>query len=253
MEYFTLSVVIPCYNASATIEELLTRLQKHLTLQKITYEIICVNDFSQDHTRDILRDLKISELRIIDLDENKGQFKSTLIGIQEAKGEFIVTIDDDLRFAPESISDLLFYIQDKPGLDIVIGNIKQENRSLYRKAGRGFAKLINILVFGQKGMNDLTSFRCMRRQFAQTLLTSFHPKGSFGSNILNTAQSIKSIEVFKNKTVNKASRYSLTKLLLLTFNPILYYWTYTRKILTLLCLIGLCLILFLYLNRFSLN
>ena len=80
-----------------------------------SYEIIVVNDKSKDNTLEKLNKIKneTPNLKIINLKENIGQVGATLIGIQNAKGNIIITMDDDLQHNPKYIKQLINKIKIK--------------------------------------------------------------------------------------------------------------------------------------------
>ena len=94
------SVVIPTYNSELIIDKLVNK----ISLDTVSsYEIIVVNDKSKDNTFQKLKRIKneTPNLKIINLKENIGQVGATLVGVQNAKGEIIVTMDDDLQHNPK--------------------------------------------------------------------------------------------------------------------------------------------------------
>ena len=87
------SIVIPCYNA----EKFLSRAIRSATSQRFPrddYEVIVVDDGSQDHTCDIARDYK-SEIVLVRHDENKGLSAARNTGIRMARGRYVLHIDAD--------------------------------------------------------------------------------------------------------------------------------------------------------------
>ena len=91
-----ISIVIPTFNSEKSIEKLCETIIDELDME---FEIILINDASTDNTREILKNLKLSYnfIRVINLTNNVGQVGATLAGINISKGEFIITMDDDLQ------------------------------------------------------------------------------------------------------------------------------------------------------------
>ena len=90
-----ISIVIPTFNSEKSIEKLCETIIDELDME---FEIILINDASTDNTREILKNLKLSYnfIRVVNLNNNVGQVGATLAGINISKGEFIITMDDDL-------------------------------------------------------------------------------------------------------------------------------------------------------------
>ena len=126
-----ISVVIPCFNEKDTISEIIEKVKKE---NKYNKEIIVIDDFSTDGTREILND-KISEKidKIILNDKNFGKGYSVRRGIKEATGDIILIQDADLEYDPFDYPRLIEPII-KGNADVVYGSRfigSDEKRVLY--------------------------------------------------------------------------------------------------------------------------
>lgn len=102
-----LSVVIPCYNESSTIQTLISRIQKvHLP---ITIELVLVDDGSTDGTRTLLHQIQKStpNVKVILHEYNRGKGAALRTGFQHARGDIILIQDADLEYDPEDYCRLL--------------------------------------------------------------------------------------------------------------------------------------------------
>ena len=98
LNQYKLSVIIPCFNEEKTIQEIINRVQKNNIENK---ELIIVDDFSNDKTRDILKNLENeNNIKIIYNEKNLGKGFCLRKGFQEAKGEIIIIQDADLEYDP---------------------------------------------------------------------------------------------------------------------------------------------------------
>ncbi len=105
--------------------ELLRRLEQ--TLSPIgAFELVLVNDGSRDNSWESIRELAAQRpwAQGINLMRNYGQHNALLCGIRSARGEIIVTIDDDLQNPPEEIPKLLAKLAE--GYDVVYGTPEEE-------------------------------------------------------------------------------------------------------------------------------
>jgi glycosyltransferase involved in cell wall biosynthesis len=114
-----LSVVIPVYNERATIDLILAA----VLAVSIDTEIIAVDDFSQDGTRDRLNELRRTEprLRVLHHEINRGKGAALRTGFAAARGQFVVVQDADLEYDPNDFPKLLEpLLEDKA--DVVFGS-----------------------------------------------------------------------------------------------------------------------------------
>lgn len=107
MNFKSLSIVVPCYNESRTIEELLDRVTKadSLGLKK---EIIVIDDYSKDDTRKILDKYKNKKgFKIVFHKKNTGKGGALKTGFAECTGDIVLVQDADLEYDPNEYPILL--------------------------------------------------------------------------------------------------------------------------------------------------
>jgi glycosyltransferase involved in cell wall biosynthesis len=150
-----LSVVIPTYQSAShikyTVEEIYSQLSNSI---KTDFEIIVVEDGSNDDTLQILNSLNLDCLRIIKNPKNLGQAVSTTLGIKKCRGDIIITYDDDMKYPIEAIADLYFkYHAYRTQQCIIYGFIKSPFLSDF------FRRLTDWMA----GKPFATSFRCFSK------------------------------------------------------------------------------------------
>ncbi|MBI2989765.1 MAG: glycosyltransferase family 2 protein [Candidatus Magasanikbacteria bacterium] len=123
-----LSVVIPVYNEKHTILGLIDAVKK-VALEGMEKEIILVDDFSTDGTRELLQGLDKNQdsLRVLFHPENKGKGAALRSGFAAAKGDFVIIQDADLEYNPEEYPVLLEPLLDGRA-DVVYGSRFLGNR-----------------------------------------------------------------------------------------------------------------------------
>jgi dolichol-phosphate mannosyltransferase len=129
------SIVIPLYNEIDNINNLINEIIHALSLiDQIEYEIICVNDCSNDGTANalLLLSKKIKKLVIINHKENQGQSRAIYNGIKKAKFNVIITIDGDGQNDPSDIKNLLNLYFLKNNLKLV-GGIRNKRKDNFIK------------------------------------------------------------------------------------------------------------------------
>lgn len=116
-----LSLVIPIYNEVENLPLLIEAISQSLQNTGLNYEIICVDDGSQDGTTDVLKQLTLTNpfLRGILLRRNYGQTPAMAAGFENAQGKIIITLDGDLQNDPTDIPILLAKLEE--GYDLVSG------------------------------------------------------------------------------------------------------------------------------------
>ncbi len=144
-----ISVVIPIYNNQNTLIELNRRIIRHLC--NYDFEIIFVNDSSQDQSLDVLKQLsaEYQQVKFVDLDINMGQQKATLEGLKRSKGQKVVVLDGDLQDAPELILELKQLITDREDAAYVlrVGTYQSKSRMITSKLIKGLVYLLSGLHY----------------------------------------------------------------------------------------------------------
>ena len=115
-----LSVVIPCFNESSTIAQIIDRVHS----QAVEAEIVVVDDGSTDGTRDLLHSLnggQLPYLRVLFHYKNSGKGSALHTGIQAAAGQVILIQDADMEYDPRDYPALLQPIQEGRA-DVVYGS-----------------------------------------------------------------------------------------------------------------------------------
>lgn len=165
-----LSVVIPIRNELENIPRLHDKVAAALKPTGLEYEIVLVDDGSNDGSTQLLRELAAHDkrVRVIELRRNFGQSAAMLAGIREASGGYIVTMDGDLQNDPTDIPRMIAKLSE--GFDLVHGWRKsRQDRWLDRKLPSWLAnKLISRVT--QFPVHDLgCTLKAIRREVAVEL------------------------------------------------------------------------------------
>jgi glycosyltransferase involved in cell wall biosynthesis len=139
-----LSIIVPAFNENETIEEFYARLSMAMSAIKQNYEIVFINDGSQDGTLSTMKRLqdKHGTITIVDLSRNFGKEIATTAGIDNAKGDAIVIIDADLQDPPELIEKLIEKWSE--GYDVVYAQREQREGETWLK--KKSAELFYLLM-----------------------------------------------------------------------------------------------------------
>lgn len=157
------SIVIPVYNSANIVANTVSRIREFFLTQSLRFEIILVNDGSIDGSWNVIADLarECPQVTAINLLKNYGQHHANLCGFRETKGDYVITMDDDLQNPPEEIAKLIQSVQE--GHDLVIGRFESKQHSLVRRLGSQFVGWLNRKVFDVTDNLVLSNFRIIRR------------------------------------------------------------------------------------------
>lgn len=116
-----LSIVIPVYNESATILEIVDKIQS-VQLDGIDKELIIIDDFSTDGTREIIKNFELmKDIKVLYHNKNSGKGAAVKSGFSKVTGDFVIIQDADLEYDPQDYHRLLQpLLEDKA--DVVYGS-----------------------------------------------------------------------------------------------------------------------------------
>lgn len=191
-----LSIIVPVYNEKNTVLEILKRLTD-LDLGNIAKEIIIVDDFSTDGTREIIKGLSgsykqslkslqaskeenafsslfsPSDYKIIFHDQNQGKGLAVRGGLKEATGDYVVIQDADMEYDPGDLKMMIDKMVAE-NLTVLYGSrrLKKENTQysglLYYFGGCFLTFIANIL-YGQKLTDEPTCYKMFKTDFIRSL------------------------------------------------------------------------------------
>jgi undecaprenyl-phosphate 4-deoxy-4-formamido-L-arabinose transferase len=216
----SVSVVIPVYNSERILPLLMGRLHDVLAKCTHSFEVILVNDGSQDHSWDAMLALaKQSEhVCAIDLMRNYGQHNALLAGIRAAKHDTIVTMDDDLQNPPEEIPKLLDKLAE--GYDVVYATPQKEQHGFLRNVASRFTKLVLRSAMGVDIARNVSAFRAFRTQLRGAFANYKSPFLSI--DVLLTWGTVRfaSVSARHDPRSGGASQYTFRKLMVHALNMI---------------------------------
>jgi len=236
-----ISIVVPAYNEEHNVGLLYKRLKLVLDSLKCKYEIIFVDDGSQDRTFEVLKQLhkKDKKLRVIRFQRNFQKAAALSAGFEAAKGDIIITLDADLQDDPAEIPRLLKKLDE--GYDLVVG-WKFKRRDTFSK--RIFSKLFNLLVRNLtkvKIHDSDCNFRAMKRNIISNLKIYGGLYRYIPSLAYNKGYRVGEIKVFHHRRRHGKSKYGAGRLIKGFFDLIttVFILSYTKRPLHLFGSIGI--------------
>src|SRR6266404_8007081 len=168
-----LSIIVPCYNEEAVLQQSHQRLADALKqLEDLKYEIIYVDDGSEDGTSEILSDLQKSDgrVRLLRLSRNFGHQIAVTAGLESASGDAVVIIDADLQDPPDVIGQMVE--RWRAGYDVVYGvRVERSGETGFKLwTAKLFYRLIDR-VSETPIPHDTGDFRLMDQKVVRVLLS----------------------------------------------------------------------------------
>ena len=193
-----LSVIIPAYNEEKRISATLLDIDKYLSKQDYSYEILVVSDGSTDDTASVVRKLKsqIANLKLIDNKKNHGKGYVTKQGILEAKGEYRLFVDADNAISIDHLDKFWPYTKD---YDLVIGSIEVKGARIEEHAGwhrRLLGKLAKYVIRIVAGLWEIKDSQRAFKLFPAKVAEDIFPRQTlerwgFDFEILSLAKKLK--------------------------------------------------------------
>ena len=166
-----LSIIIPVYNEVKTLEEILKRIKNQTHIDK---EIILIDDYSTDGSRELIEDkLKLQVDKILLNEKNFGKGYSVRQGIKAAEGDIILIQDADLEYSPSDYNKLINPILNN-NADVVYGSRfigSDEKRVLFfwHTIGNKFLTLLSN-IFTNLNLTDMENcFKVFRSNIVKNI------------------------------------------------------------------------------------
>lgn len=209
-----ISIVIPCYYAERSIGEVVECVVKQMEGQdRFTYELILVNDGSEDGTFAKIREAaeKYPCVTGVDLAKNCGQHNAILAGMRFADGDYILGMDDDLQTHPSQIPTLIKKLEE--GYDIVYGRYQRRHHTGLRNLGSAVNDLtIRWLIGKPKGLKACPMY-IIRRFVRDEIIKSGSAYTNLQGLFLRSASRIANADIEHFDRKYGHSGYTLKKLI----------------------------------------
>ena len=217
------SVVIPIYNSSGTLKELCRRIDAVFLDLDAPYEIIMVDDGSQDESWQVMEKIQKENpnVKIIQLMKNFGQHNAILCGLGYISGDFVITIDDDLQNPPEEIPKLIKRIGQE--YDAVFGALRKKKDTKFKTLASKIIQRFNVFIFKKPKHLKVSSFRIFTRELCDQIKQFKTPYPYITGMILSLTDNIENITVEHDKRKYGKSTYKISKLFKLAFNLVINY------------------------------
>ena len=207
-----LSIVVPVFNGAETIKELVDAVTRQPFGMAV--EIVLVNDASTDRSQRVCEDLARTcsvPLTLITHSRNFGEHNAVMTGLRQAKGDYVVTLDDDLQHPPGEIFKLLDTLQLKD-LDVVYASFLAKQHAIWRNLGSKSANLIAEWLTDKPRGLYMSTFRCMNRFLVSEILKYSGPYPFVDGLIFQITDRIAAVQVVHLPNKTGRTNYTLNRL-----------------------------------------
>lgn len=170
-----ISVVIPLYNEEESLPELVAWIERVMDANAFSYQIVLVDDGSNDRSWSVIETLKHQNDRItgIRFRRNYGKSAALNVGFAAAEGEVVITMDADLQDSPDEIPELYDRIK-RQGADLVSGWKKKRYDPPTKTIP---TKLFNSVTRSMSGIHNLHDFNCGLKAYRNEVVKSIEVYG----------------------------------------------------------------------------
>jgi glycosyltransferase involved in cell wall biosynthesis len=204
-----LSIVVPLFNEEESLPELCDWIHRVCTKHFFSYEVILVDDGSNDNSWQVIQQLRQENQRIkgIKFQRNYGKSAALNEGFKAAQGDVVITMDADLQDSPDEIPELRSMIVDK-GYDLVSGwkKVRYDN-TLTKNVPSKFFNAVTRKVSGI----HLHDFNCGLKAYRKKVVKSIEVYGEMHRYIPVLAKWAGFKKISEKIVEHRARKYGVTK------------------------------------------
>lgn len=205
-----ISVIVPLFNEEESLPELFAWIDRVMTQNSYSYEVIFVNDGSTDKSWDIIKGLseKSSNVKGIKFRRNYGKSAALYCGFKEAQGNVVITMDADLQDSPDEIPGLYKMITEEH-YDLVSGwKQKRYDSKLTKNLP---SKLFNATTRMISGINNLHDFNCGLKAYDKNVVKNIEVYGEMHRYIPYLAKNAGFTKIGEMVVHHQARKYGVSK------------------------------------------
>lgn len=204
-----ISVIVPLYNEAESLPELAEWIDRVMTANQYTYEVIFCNDGSTDESWSVIKGLcaKYPSMHGMSFRTNHGKSPALHVGFSMAKGDVVITMDADLQDSPDEIPGLYNMIT-KEGYDLVSGWKKKRFDPLSKTIP---TKLFNATVRKASGIHNLHDFNCGLKAYRGEVVKHIELYGDMHRYIPWLAKNAGYKKIGEKVVQHQARKYGTTK------------------------------------------
>lgn len=211
-----LSIVVPVYRGGETVSHLVAQLSQYLS-SRYSFEIVLVDDGSPDNSAEVCKYLATEYpfVTAVCLARNFGEHNAVMAGLNHARGDAVVIMDDDLQNPPSEVTKLLDELA--KGNDVVYARYDEKRHSWFRNFGSKLNDRVATVMLGKPKDLYLCSFKAMNRFLVDEVIRFDGPFPYIDGIVLRTTRRIGVVTVEHHARTTGRSGYTLRKLASLWF------------------------------------
>jgi glycosyltransferase involved in cell wall biosynthesis len=204
-----ISVIVPLFNEAESLPELQAWIDRVMTANGFSYEVIYVNDGSTDNSWEVIEQLAAqnSAVRGVCFRRNYGKSPALNTGFLRAQGDVVITMDADLQDSPDEIPELYRMIT-VDGYDLVSGWKQKRYDPLSKTIP---TKLFNATARKVSGINNLHDFNCGLKAYKKKVVKHIEVYGDMHRYIPYLAKNAGFTKIGEKVVHHQARKYGKTK------------------------------------------
>lgn len=203
-----ISLVIPLFNEQESLPELTAWIERVMSREKFSYEIVFIDDGSRDGSWEVIEELARvnSNIRAIKFRRNYGKSAALYTGFDAVRGEVVITMDADLQDSPEEIPQLYKMITEQ-GFDLVSGWKKRRHDPIGKTLPSKFFNATARMASGIK----LHDFNCGLKAYRKKVIKSIEVYGEMHRYIPILAKWAGFNRIGEKVVEHQARKYGVSK------------------------------------------
>ena len=203
-----ISLVIPSFNEEESLPELVSWIDRVMSENKFTYEVVFINDGSTDDTWDTILKLRKTNPSIkgISFSRNYGKSAALYSGFEKAQGDVVITMDADLQDSPDEIPELYRMIKED-GYDLVSGWKKRRHDPIGKTLPSKFFNMTARIASGIK----LHDFNCGLKAYKKKVIKNIELYGEMHRYIPILAKTAGFKKIGEKVVCHRSRQYGVSK------------------------------------------
>lgn len=209
-----ISFVIPCYGSENTIEAVIDEIIDIVSQKsEYDYEIIAVNDYSPDNVLDKLYYLSKNnkKVKVINFAKNMNRPGAVMAGLNYAKGDYVVVMDDDGQCPMNNFWQLLQPLLD--GHDVSIASYPERKQSIFKDFGTLVNKKMTQFILDRPKDMQFTNFMVMKSYIVKEITNYKNPYPYYTGLLLRTTSDIINVQMDERERFSGSTTFTFGKML----------------------------------------